>query len=159
MTTTIQSKTPTITKDNLGLVPLWDYLGWEQTKTDNPNWDCVKSYCDLETKDTVCIWEGGDGLTNNPNFVPCGDFEVPGDYDYCGYIWKENGESYLVDTTDGMLWWCIDDMIYGPFFLGYIDENNHLMTGEEKTIKGMEQGFYYVHVQPDPLYPWGDYFQ
>ena len=127
-------------------MPLWHLV---------PPTDGLDVWCDLETGTTFAYWTGGDPLDA---IVEWAEGCEPGVADFCGYQWAADGVTSSISNTD-YLWWCLDDWIYGAFFLGYIAPNHRLVSGLELTAESTSENGLTgpCFVLPDPLVPWGDY--
>ena len=108
-------------------MPYWDGI-WDGTWESSPSyWEKTKMYCDLESRETIAMYEGDDGM----------GLGLGGDYDWCAYIWTEDGKGRTAATT-GDLWWCLDDLLWGPMYWSwYHKDGRELTIGEHRQMRGL----------------------
>ena len=123
----------------LGAEPNWDYLGREYGGLPNPGYDAyVRTYCDIETRATVCVTVG-DGADTLLGGLIYADGDGPDEYSWCGYQWDADGTawelSYGPDADNH--WWEIDDLIwgvYGESYLWAVDNITHCVKSGLRMI-------------------------
>lgn len=110
-------------------MPYWDGI-WDMNREDtfcssDSVWEDVKVYCDIQSHETVAMWEGDDA------FGGAGD-----EYSWAAYIWSEAGEGRMVSTCDD-LWWCLDDTLWGPMYWSHFHADGREMTvAEDRASRG-----------------------
>ena len=129
----------------LAAEPNWDLLGREYGGLPNPGYDAyVRTYCDLETRATVCVTVG-DGLdTLFGGGIEYADGETPDEYSWCGYQWDDDGTCWELayGPESDYHWWEIDDLIWGAFdesYLWAVDADTHCVKTSERMIAEIGQ--------------------
>ena len=112
-------------------MPYWDGI-WDSDRPDAYQsypeaWEQTKMYCDIESRETIAQYEGED----------CIGMGMGGGYDWCRYTWTEDGQGAMSQTTDE-LWWCLDDLLWGPLYWGwYHADGRELSIGEHRQSRGL----------------------
>ena len=129
----------------LGAEPNWDLLAREYGGLPNPTYDAyVRTYCDLETRATVCVTVG-DGLdTLFGGALEYADGETPDLWSWCGYQWDADGSSWELayGPEADHHWWEIDDLIWGAFdesYLWAVDADTHTVKSGARMISEISQ--------------------
>jgi hypothetical protein len=129
----------------MGAEPNWDLMAREYGGLPNPGYDAyVRTYCDLETRATVCVTVGDGVDTMFGGAVEYTDGEGPDLWSWCGYQWDDDGTCWELEygPEANYHWWEIDDLLWGAFdesYLWAVDEDTHCVKSGARMISEISQ--------------------